>query len=144
EVVLLDVTPLSLGIEIQGGRLKRMIERNTTIPHSSTDTFSTAADNQTAVTVSVFQGESEIANDSANRKIGEVDLTGIRPAPRGQPQIEVTFSLDKNGILEVKAKDKDTGKEAKIEIKGSSGLDKSEVERMRKEAESHAGENKRK
>lgn len=144
EVLLLDVTPLSLGIETLGGRLTRMIERNTTIPHSKTETYSTAADNQTAVTISVYQGESEIARDPANRLLGEFNLEGIRPAPRGQPQIEVTFSLDKNGILEVKAKDKDTAKEARIEIKGSSGLDKSEVDRMRKEAESHAGDNKRK
>src|SRR4051812_14449424 len=118
QVLLLDVTPLSLGIEALGGRLTRMIERNTTIPHSKTEVFSTAAGNQTAVTVSVYQGESEIARDPANRLLGEFNLEGIRPAPRGQPQIEVTFSLDKNGILEVKAKDKDTGKEARIEIKG--------------------------
>src|SRR5262249_9748368 len=100
--------------------------------------------NQEGVTITVFQGESDVARDSANRLLGEFDLKGIRPARRGEPQIEVTFSLDKNGVLQVKAKDLDTQKEAHIEIKGSSGLDSSEVERMRKEAESHAGENKKK
>ncbi len=144
EVLLVDVTPLSLGIETLGGRMTKLIERNTSIPTEKKQIFSTAADNQPAVTISVFQGESEIARDSANRLLGEFDLKGIRPAPRGEPQIEVVFSLDKNGVLEVKAKDLGTGQEARIEIKGSSGLDSSEVERMRKEAESHAGENKRK
>jgi molecular chaperone DnaK len=144
EVQLLDVTPLSLGIETLGGRLTRLIDRNTTIPTDRKQVFSTATDNQTAVTISVYQGESEIARSPSNRLLGEFNLTGIRPAPRGLPQIEVKFSLDKNGILEVTAKDKDTGKEAKIEIKGSSGLDAREVERMRKEAESHADEDKRK
>jgi molecular chaperone DnaK len=144
EVLLVDVTPLSLGIETLGGRLTRLIERNTSIPTEKKDIFSTASDNQTAVTISVYQGESEIANSPSNRKLGQFDLTGIRPAPRGEPRVEVTFSLDKNGILEVKAKDLDTQKEAKIEIKGSSGLDPSEVERMRKEAESHAAEDRRK
>ena len=144
EVLLVDVTPLSLGIETLGGRLTWLIERNTSIPAEKKQIFSTAADNQSAVTISVFQGESEIARDSANRLLGEFNLEGIRPARRGEPQIEVTFSLDKNGVLEVKAKDMGTEKEARIEIKGSSGLDSSEVERMRKEAESHAGENKKK
>jgi molecular chaperone DnaK len=144
QVQLLDVTPLSLGIETLGGRLTRLIERNTTIPTDKTQIFSTAADNQTGVTISVYQGESEIAKSPSNRLLGEFNLEGIRPAPRGEPQIEVTFSLDTNGILTVKAKDKDTGKEAKIEIKGSSGLDQAEVERMRKEAEAHAAEDRRK
>jgi len=144
QVQLLDVTPLSLGIETLGGRLTRLIERNTTIPTDKTQIFSTAADNQTGVTISVYQGESEIARSPSNRLLGEFNLEGIRPAPRGEPQIEVTFSLDTNGILTVKAKDKDTAKEAKIEIKGSSGLDPHEVERMRKEAEAHAAEDRRK
>jgi molecular chaperone DnaK len=144
EVQLLDVTPLSLGIETLGGRLTRLIERNTTIPTDKTQIFSTASDNQTAVTVSVYQGESEIAKSPSNRLLGEFNLEGIRPAPRGEPQIEVTFSIDANGILTAKAKDKDTGKEAKIEIKGSSGLDPAEVERMRKDAEAHAAEEKKK
>jgi molecular chaperone DnaK len=144
EVQLLDVTPLSLGIETLGGRLTRLIERNTTIPTERTQIFSTASDNQTGVTISVYQGESEIAKSPSNRLLGEFNLEGIRPAPRGEPQIEVTFSIDANGILTVKAKDKDTGKEAKIEIKGSSGLDPAEVERMRKEAEAHAAEEKKK
>jgi molecular chaperone DnaK len=143
EVLLVDVTPLSMGIETLGGRLTRIIERNTSIPCEKKQIFSTASDNQPAVTVSVYQGESEIAKSPANRFLGEFNLEGIRPAPRGEPQIEVTFSLDKNGILEVKAKDLDTGKEAKIEIKGSSGLDPKEVERMRKEAEAHAEEDRR-
>jgi molecular chaperone DnaK len=144
QVQLLDVTPLSLGLETLGGQLTRLIEKNTTIPTDKKQTFSTAADNQTAVTISIFQGESEIARSPSNRLLGEFDLKGIRPAPRGVPQIEVTFSLDTNGVLTVKAQDKDTGKEAKIEIKGSSGLDPAEVERMRKEAEAHAAEDKRK
>ncbi len=144
EVLLVDVTPLSMGIETLGGRLTRLIERNTSIPCDKKDIFSTAADNQTGVTISVYQGESEIAKSPSNRFLGQFDLTGIRPAARGEPRIEVTFSLDKNGILEVKAKDLDTQKEAKIEIKGSSGLDSAEVERMRKEAEAHAAEDRRK
>src|SRR5262245_49243951 len=138
EVVLQDVTPLSLGIETLGGRLTRVIEKNTTIPTEKSQVFSTAADNQPAVTISVYQGESEIAKSPANRLLGEFNLEGIRPAPRGVPQIEVTFSLDKNGILEVKAKDLDTAKEANIKIEGSSGIDPKDVEKMRKEAESHA------
>jgi molecular chaperone DnaK len=143
EVLLVDVTPLSLGIETLGGRLTRLIDRNTSIPTEKSQVFSTAEDGQTAVTISVYQGESEIARSPSNRLLGEFNLEGIRPAARGEPQIEVTFSIDKNGILEVKAKDKDTGKEAKIEIKGSSGLDQKEVERMRKEAEAHAEEDKK-
>src|SRR5438874_4255992 len=144
EVLLLDVTPLSLGIETLGGRLTKLIERNTTIPKKVSQTFSTAEDNQPAVTIRVFQGESEIAKSPSNRLLGEFNLEGIRPAPRGEPQVEVSFSLDKNGVLTVKAKDKDTGKENKIEIKGSSGLNHEEVERMRKEAEAHAAEDKKK
>jgi molecular chaperone DnaK len=144
EVLLVDVTPLSLGIETLGGRLTRIIERNHSIPCEEKQVFSTAADNQPAVTVSVYQGESEIAQSPSNRKLGEFNLEGIRPAPRGEPQIEVTFKLDTNGILEVRARDKDTGKEARIEIRGSSGLDPAEVERMRKEAEAHAAEDHRK
>jgi molecular chaperone DnaK len=144
DVVLLDVTPLSMGIETLGGRLTRLIERNTTIPTEKTQIFSTATDSQPAVTISVYQGESEIAKSSSNRLLGEFNLEGIRPAPRGEPQIEVSFALDKNGILTVKAKDKDTGKENKIEIKGSSGLNAEEVERMRRDAESHAAEDKKK
>jgi molecular chaperone DnaK len=144
EVLLVDVTPLSLGLETLGGRLTRLIDRNTSIPVEKKQVFSTAADNQTAVTISVYQGESEIARTAGTRLLGEFNLEGIRPAQRGTPQIEVTFSLDKNGVLEVKAKDLDTQKEATIKIEGSSGLDPKEVERMRKEAESHAADDKRK
>jgi molecular chaperone DnaK len=144
EVLLVDVTPLSLGIETMGGVLTTLIPRNTSIPTDKKQTFTTASDNQPAVTITVFQGESEIARSPSNRMLGEFNLEGIRPAPRGVPQVEVTFSLDKNGILTVTAKDLDTGKEAKIDIKGSSGLDAGEVERMRKEAESHAAEDKKK
>ncbi len=143
-MLLVDVTPLSLGIETLGGRLTRLVERNTSIPHKKTETFSTAADNQPAVTISVYQGESEIAKSPSNRMLGEFNLEGIRPAPRGVPQIEVTFDIDANGILHVTAKDKETGKESRIEIKGSSGLDPAEVERMRKEAEAHAADDKKK
>ncbi|HZY86696.1 MAG TPA: molecular chaperone DnaK, partial [Gemmataceae bacterium] len=144
EVLLVDVTPLSLGLETQGGILTTLIPRNTSIPTDKKQTFTTASDNQSAVTITVFQGESEIARSPSNRLLGEFNLEGIRPAPRGVPQIEVTFSLDKNGILTVAAKDLDTGKEAKIDIKGSSGLDQAEVERMRKEAEAHAADDKKK
>jgi molecular chaperone DnaK len=143
EVLLVDVTPLSLGLETLGGRLTRLIDRNTSIPTEKKQVFSTASDNQTAVTISVYQGESEIAKSPSNRFLGEFNLEGIRPAPRGVPQIEVTFSLDKNGVLEVKAKDMETGKEANIKIQGSSGIDPKEVERMRKEAEAHAAEDRR-
>ena len=140
----MDVTPLSLGLETMGGRLTRLIERNTSIPTEKKQTFSTAADNQTAVTISVFQGESEIAKSPSNRLLGEFNLDGIGAAPRGEPQIEVTFALDANGILKVTAKDVGTGKEAHVEIKGSSGLSKDDVERMRKDAESHAADEKSK
>ena len=144
DVLLVDVTPLSMGIETLGGRLTRLIERNSSIPTERKQTFSTAADGQTAVTISVFQGESEIAASSSNRKLGEFNLEGIPAAPRGEPQIEVTFSLDANGILKVSAKDVGTGKQAHVEIKGSSGLSADEVERMRKDAEVHATDEKRK
>ena len=144
DVLLVDVTPLTLGIETEGGILTPLIERNTSIPKEAKQVFSTASDGQPAVTISVFQGESKLARSPSNRMLGEFDLKGIRSAPRGEPRIEVTFSIDHNGILEVKAKDLDTNVENKIEIKGSSGLDQNEVERMRKEAEAHADEEKQK
>jgi molecular chaperone DnaK len=144
DVLLLDVTPLSLGIETLGGRLTKLIERNTTIPTMKKQTFSTAEDNQPAVTVRVFQGESPIAESASNRLLGQFNLDGIPPAPRGMPQIEVAFDIDANGILHVSAKDLATSKEQKIRIESSSGLSQSEVERMQHEAESHAEEDKRK
>jgi molecular chaperone DnaK len=136
DVLLLDVTPLSLGIETEGQIMTVLIERNTTIPTSKSQVFSTAADNQPAVDIKAFQGERRMARD--NRLLGEFTLDGIPPAPRGMPQIEVTFNLDANGILEVKAKDKATGKEQKVSIQGSSGLSKDEVERMVDEAKANA------
>ncbi|MBI3408151.1 MAG: molecular chaperone DnaK [Planctomycetes bacterium] len=141
DVVLLDVTPLSLGIETLGGVFTKIIEKNTTIPKTEKQTFSTAEDNQTAVTVQVYQGERPIAAD--NRLLGRFNLEGIPPAPRGLPQVEVTFDIDANGILNVSAKDKQSGKEAKIRIESSSGLSKDEVEKMRRDAESHADEDKK-
>ena len=138
DVLLLDVTPLSLGIETLGGVFTKLIERNTTIPTKKSETFSTAADNQTSVEVHVLQGEREIA--SANRTLGKFHLVGIPAAPRGMPQIEVTFDIDANGIVNVFAKDKGTGKEQNITITASSGLDESEIDRMVKDAEAHAGE----
>jgi molecular chaperone DnaK len=144
EVLLLDVTPLSLGIETLGGVLTKLIERNTTIPTTKKEKFSTAEDNQTAVTIRVFQGESPIAESPSNRLLGQFNLEGIPPAPRGMPQIEVAFDIDHNGILHVSAKDLGTGKEQKIRIESSSGISQSDVERMRREAESHADDDKRK
>ena len=141
DVLLLDVTPLSLGIETMGGVMTKLIEKNTTIPTKANQVFSTADDNQTAVTVHVLQGEREQA--SANKSLGRFDLTDIPPAPRGTPQIEVNFDIDANGILNVSAKDKATGKEQSIVIKASSGLSDDEVDRMIKDAESHADEDKR-
>ncbi|NLX58298.1 MAG: molecular chaperone DnaK [Phycisphaerae bacterium] len=141
DVLLLDVTPLSLGIETLGGVMTRLIERNTTIPTSKKEVFSTASDNQPAVSIHVLQGERQFARD--NRTLGRFDLADIPPAPRGMPQIEVTFNIDANGILNVKAKDLGTGKEQSIEIKSSSGLDEAEIEKMRRDAEAHAEEDKR-
>jgi molecular chaperone DnaK len=140
DVLLLDVTPLTLGIETKGGVMTKLIERNTTIPTKKSEIFSTAEDNQPSVEVHVLQGEREMA--SGNKSLGKFQLTGIPPAPRGIPQIEVTFDIDANGILNVSAKDHGTGKEQKIEIKGGSGLDESEVEQMIKDAESHAEEDR--
>src|SRR5438128_2888581 len=132
DVLLLDVTPLSLGIETLGGVFTKLIEKNTTIPTRKSQVFSTAADNQPAVTIRVFQGEREMAAD--NKLLGQFDLIGIPPAPRGVPQIEVTFDIDANGIVHVNATDLGTGKEQSIQITASSGLSKDEVERMVKEA----------
>ena len=140
DVLLLDVTPLSLGIETLGGVMTKLIQKNTTIPTKETQTFSTADDNQTAVTVHVLQGERDMAQ--YNKSLGRFDLTNIPIAPRGVPQIEVTFDIDANGIMHVSAKDKATGKENRIEIKSSSGLDESEIERMVREAEEHADEDR--
>ena len=141
EMVLLDVTPLSLGVETLGSILTVLIPRNTTIPTSKKEIFSTAADGQTEVTIHVLQGERQMASD--NRTLGRFNLTGIAPAPRGQPQIEVTFDIDANGILNVSAKDLATGKQQSIEIKGSSGLEKDEIDRMKQDAEAHAEEDKK-
>ena len=141
DVLLLDVTPLSLGIETLGGVTTRLIERNTTIPTRKSQVFSTAADGQTAVSIHVLQGEREMA--SQNRTLGTFDLVGIPAAPRGVPQIEVTFDIDANGIVHVSAKDLGTGKEQSIQIQSSSGLDESEIDRMVKDAEAHAEEDKR-
>ena len=133
---MLDVTPLSLGIETMGGVMTKMIESNTTIPSKKTETFSTAADNQPSVEIHILQGERSMASD--NKTIGRFILDSIPPAPRGVPQIEVTFDIDANGILNVSAKDKATGKEQKIRIEASSGLSKEEIEKMKKEAEMNA------
>ncbi len=142
DVLLLDVTPLSLGIETEGGIFTKLVEKNTTVPTERKQTFSTAADSQTAVTVSVFQGERPMARD--NRLLDQFNLEGIPPSPRGMPQIEVKFDIDQNGILNVSAKDLGTGKEHVIKIQNSSGLSEAEIERMRKDADEHAGEDKRK
>ena len=141
DVLLLDVTPLSLGIETMGGVMTKLIEKNTTIPTNQSQVFSTAADNQSAVTVHVLQGERDVA--SANKSLGQFNLEGIAPAPKGQPQIEVTLDLDSDGILNVSAKDKNTGKEQSITIKSSSGLSDEEVDKMIKDAEAHADEDKK-
>ena len=138
DVLLLDVTPLSLGIETLGGVMTKLIQKNTTIPTKAQQVFSTAEDNQTAVTIHVLQGEREMA--SGNKSLGQFNLSDIPPAPRGLPQIEVTFDIDSNGILHVSAKDKATGKENKIKIQASSGLSDDEVQRMVKDAEAHAEE----
>jgi molecular chaperone DnaK len=140
DLLLLDVTPLSLGIETLGGVMTPLIARNSTIPMRKSETFSTAADNQPNVEVHVLQGERPLARD--NRTLGRFQLVGLPPAPRGVPQIEVTFDIDANGIVNVSAKDNATGKEQKITISGSSGLNKDEVERMVRDAESHAAEDK--
>src|SRR4029079_18815178 len=141
DVLLLDVTPLSLGIETLGGVMTTLINRNTTIPTRKSEVFSTATDNQTNVEVHVLQGERPLARD--NRTLGRFHLIGLPPAPRGVPQVEVTFDIDANGIVNVSAKDLGTGKEQKITITASSGLAKDDVDRMMKEAESHAEEDRK-
>ncbi|MFH0798242.1 MAG: molecular chaperone DnaK, partial [Candidatus Woesearchaeota archaeon] len=142
DILLLDVTPLSLGIETLGGVCTKLIQRNTTIPTKKTQVFSTASDNQTAVTINILQGEREMAGD--NKSLGRFDLVGIPPAPRGLPQIEVTFDIDANGIVNVSAKDTGTGKEQKITVTGGSGLSDKDIEKMVKEAEENADEDKKK
>jgi molecular chaperone DnaK len=142
DVLLLDVTPLSLGIETLGGVFTKLIEKNTTIPTRKSQVFSTAADNQSAVTIRVFQGEREMATD--NKLLGQFDLVGIPAAPRGVPQVEVTFDIDANGIVHVGAKDLGTAKEQSIQITASSGLSKDEIDKMVQEASAHAADDKKK
>jgi len=142
DILLLDVTPLSLGIETLGGVFAKLIDRNTTIPAKKSQTFSTAADNQSAVTIRISQGERPMFDD--NKLLGQFDLVGIPPAPRGVPQVEVTFDIDANGILNVSAKDLGTGKEHSMKITAPNKLNEEEVEKMRKEAEAHADEDKKK
>jgi molecular chaperone DnaK len=141
EILLLDVTPLTLGLETLGGVRTAIIDRNTTVPTSKSQVFSTAADNQTSVEIHILQGEREFAND--NKSLGRFILDGVPPAPRGVPQVEVTFDIDANGILTVKAKDKATNKEQHITIQGSSSLSQEEVDKMKKEAEAHASEDRK-
>ncbi|MCW9014504.1 MAG: Hsp70 family protein, partial [Gammaproteobacteria bacterium] len=141
DILLLDVTPLSLGIETMGGVMTKLVDKNTTIPTKASQVFSTADDNQGAVTVHVLQGEREMA--AGNKSLGRFDLSDIPPAPRGVPQIEVSFDIDANGILNVSAKDKATGKEQSIVIKASSGLSDDEIEKMVKDAEAHADEDRK-
>src|SRR4029450_68124 len=140
DVLLVDVTPLSLGIETKGGILTKLIQRNSAIPTKASEVFTTAEDNQSQVLIQVFQGERELARD--NKPLGTFELTGIAPAPRGIPQIEVTFDIDRNGIVHVSAKDRGTGKEQSMTISGGSALPKDEIDRMIKDAEAHADEDR--
>ena len=140
DVLLLDVTPLSLGIETKGGIMQKIVERNTTIPTKRSEVFTTADDNQPSVEIKVFQGEREMA--AYNKLLGTFDLTGLPPAPRGVPQIEVTFDIDADGIVHVSAKDRGTGREQSIQVTGGSGLPKDDIERMMKDAEAYADEDR--